>query len=737
MPGLTRFRGGAAALLAIALSVSGALIAAPAASAEELSPTTETTVTEPTPGTETPAPGTEAPAPTGEGTPTASPAVTSTETDPAPVTEPAAPAAPTVQIVENVSNLDPTKEHVVTVRGTGFVANPPATSGTRPPLSGQFGGAYVVFGSFLETWKPSAGAPSSSRSVIQQKWALPESSKAIAGASWVDLKADGSFETTLTLKVDEAKALVNGRYGVYTYPGSGATYALFETYTPVAFAAAVEPEPAPEPEPETQPEPDPAPASPVEVRLAKTTAGQSFEFDVTASGILDGSDRVYVGFFEKPAVGADYLKMDADAPVVSGSTRTTLVVNAALLDRTKTYEVVVWKTHTTLASGEYGRADVTITTAQWDELFSAPVTTTPGTTPSSPLPTPIASAPAPTTATQSAGSLTWGISTSFANYVTGNVAKGTISTSGVGGGVGGYTFPQAAGGSWNAQTQTGAIPFSGVVTFTGHDGALSRTISNPVITVTSATSATISAGDFSASLNLGAASKRVGPNGEITWSGVPVNGGFGYGSYNLAADPLTFTVGAPSAASFGSTRITAQANVVRTAAATPPATQGIRVLTSPDQLVAGGEIEFEAAGFRPNERGILVVMYSEPRVLDTGAGADENGVVRWIGTLPDDLTGTHTITLQGSISVGMVITIAEAAATGDVLALRTATAEADDTEVRAAGLLGEAGGAPWALWAGAIALVALAGAMSTLVVMQRRRALATTQARAEIPPDTP
>jgi hypothetical protein len=302
------------------------------------------------------------------------------------------------------------------------------------------------------------------------------------------------------------------------------------------------------------------------------------------------------------------------------------------------------------------------------------------------------------------------------------VAKGTITTSGVGGGVGGYVFPQASGSSWNPQTQTGSIPFSGVVTFSGHNGALSRTVSNPVITVTSATSATISvSGQPFGTLNLAAASKSVGANGEITWSGVPVSGGFGYGSYDLAADPLTFTVGAVSGATFGSTSVTAPVNIQRTAASAPPATSGVRVITEASELVAGGEIEFEASGFQPGERGILVVMYSEPTVLDTNAGADANGVVRWIGTLPEDLTGEHTITLQGSINVGKVITIAAAE---PVKKTAVNTAEVEDAqiaEVQAAGV-SDSDGPGWVIWVGALALLVVAGGLTALVVSQRRRA---------------
>ncbi|MGK0740709.1 HtaA domain-containing protein [Leucobacter sp. Z1108] len=452
----------------------------------------------------------------------------------------------------------------------------------------------------------------------------------------------------------------------------------------------------------------------VRATVGKVVSGESIQIHVTASGLPVRNERVYVGFFEKPAVGSGSLAIDSEAQLVDGALGTTLSLPASKLNRTKSYEVVIWKSRTVLSSGDYGHADVLISSPQWDDLFATPIKPTPF-----PQPAP---GPAPEPASQSAGSLTWGISTSFARYVTGDVASGTITTSGVGGGRGGYVFPQASGGSWNAQTQTGSIPFSGVVTFSGHKGALSRTVSNPVITVTSATSATISvSGQPFATLNLAAGSKSVGANGEITWSGVPVSGGFGYGSYDLAADPLTFTVGAVSGATFGSTSVTAPVNIQRTAAPAPPATSGVRVITQSNELVAGGEIEFEASGFQPGERGILVVMYSEPTVLDTNAGADANGVVRWIGTLPDDLTGEHTITLQGSINVGKVITIAAAEPVKKSAFNTSEVEDAQITEVQAAGV-SDSDGPGWVIWASALALLVVAGGLTALVVSQRRRA---------------
>ena len=348
--------------------------------------------------------------------------------------------------------------------------------------------------------------------------------------------------------------------------------------------------------------------------------------------------------------------------------------------------------------------------------------------PEKPKPTPApVPAPAPVSSTggQQAGSLTWGVSSGFAAYATGPIAKGAVSTSGVGGGAGGYLFPQA-GSTWNAASQTGTVQYSGVVTFSGHKGKLSTSFANPVISVTSATSGTITSGGRTFGLNLAAGSKSVGANGEVTWSGVPlsgsISGGGNGGGGSFSPDPVSFTVGAASGASFGSTSV-GNDDTKRTAAATPPATTGIRVLTPADEIVPGGEIEFEAAGFDAKERDILVVVYSDPIVLDDAAGADANGVVRWIGNLPEDLpVGEHTITLQGSTDAGAIIDVVEKEKKVKKASLTSADGELIEAAPAQAAVLGVADDAPmWMWWVGAAGLLVLAGAMTGLVVAQRRR----------------
>lgn len=342
-----------------------------------------------------------------------------------------------------------------------------------------------------------------------------------------------------------------------------------------------------------------------------------------------------------------------------------------------------------------------------------------------------------------AGSLSWSVSDAFIAYTTcankeafgySHCAKGSIETSGVGAG---YLFPQASGSSWDATTQTGTVAYSGSVAFLGY-GMTMFNVSNPSITVTGPTSATLSTGNttsFGAAsyqLDLGSASKSVGANGEVTWSGVPVagtlssGGAGGSGNQSIGLDALTFTVGSASQVSYGSTASGADKKTY-TAAATPPATTGVTVLTDPDKIKPGGRIEIEASGFDAEDEGVLVVLYSDPIVLDDAAKADKNGVVRWSGTLPKDVTGTHTITIQGSSNAGAVIDIVDektkkkASQSKAEQGEQQLTAQAVQDRAAAAGFLPTAGGmALWEWWASAGGLVAIAACMTLLAIRQRR-----------------
>jgi hypothetical protein len=137
---------------------------------------------------------------------------------------------------------------MIVVKGSGFdPAGNLAPAGARPPISaGNPAGTYVVFGKFADTWKPSAGAASSTRVAGDQKWALsdaafalvnPAYQPAIAGQRAV-IAPDGTFTTTLTVKEKATGWPESGNLGVYTYAAGGTTNADQELYAPVTLAPA-------------------------------------------------------------------------------------------------------------------------------------------------------------------------------------------------------------------------------------------------------------------------------------------------------------------------------------------------------------------------------------------------------------------------------------------------------------------------------------------------------------------
>ena len=638
----------------------------------------------------------------------------------------------------------------ITVTGSGFTPNAPATSGTRPPLAGKFTGAYVTFGKFAEVWKPSAGATSSARAADRStlKWFVNEADVATVGGASAGAAAidpDGTFSVDMLVKPGYSGEPSTGNYGIYTYPGGGAAYAPFETYTPIAFTTLVSPKVTVTPSTDVDPT----------VANTFTITGTGF----TGAGAANGT-YVNVGSVDAwtPGTVPDASKFVASGwvmprSIVDGAFTATLVVPANTLDRSVKYGVATFAaqglsvtdrtldtftpfalkalvaapTATTLTAtpaaitvgqsttltaqvapgtaGSYtfSLGDAVIGTATASaagagsytvenlpvgaQLLTARFTPASNTFEAStgtvtvqvaaatPVTLPVVAPPA-----VGAGSLTWGVKQSFRDYVSGSIAKGAITTSGVSTSGGAFVFSQASAGTFDRATGTGTSAYSGSVRFTGHNGILDVTLANPVVRVDSATSGTLLVTTGSrqiafATLNLSAGSLST-PNNTLSYSGVPATltaegvavfalNGSGFYPAGTPLDPVSFVIGAPSvSASTGSATVASFASVTRTPAKTVPAITGLTVSTADGSpLVEGGEVTITADGFQPNEKNILVVIYSDPVVLASNATADARGTVTWTGRLPAGLTGTHTLTLQGSVDRGVEVTIAAKAAT--------------------------------------------------------------------------
>lgn len=281
----------------------------------------------------------------------------------------------------------------------------------------------------------------------------------------------------------------------------------------------------------------------------------------------------------------------------------------------------------------------------------------------------------PTAPALTKGSLSWGVKASFRSYVTSPIAHGSITTTGVTASGSGFVFPQAG----NAQLSggTGTVSYSGSLRFTGHEGVLDLRLSDPQVRIDSATRGTLllrvngSRVAF-ASLALGSGSSSTDATGAVRYTGVPATLtaagasaftylGSGFYPAGTALDPVSFVVGSANSSTAGTVVVasaTRAAGSTNTPDATPPASDGI--LVTDGELVEGGEITATADGFQPNEDGILAVMYSEPTVLSEELVADSAGRVTWTGALPRGLTGTHTLTFQGSVDRGVVLDIAAA-----------------------------------------------------------------------------
>ena len=679
------------------------------------------------------------------------------------------------------------KDDVLTIKGSGF--DPESNKTSRPGVvpAGASAGHYVVFGKYASSWRPSENAPKGNRAGGPQKWAMTSAVlesitnpqyQDVVKKDWAELKTDGTWTADIKLAAAaDAEKIVGGSYGVYTSAAGGAVNASQELAFTLDYQDSERVSGGDNEEPGTGGNVKGAGTLQWGVKKdfynyvsgngsvktdgkIATEKNKVFSFPQQTGGKWD--DKKMVG----EARYAGYVQFTAHNGaldlIIQNPTITVINANKAQLSAEtgggKNASVRTIIADITLSKPEIGaKGDVTwkavpaVLNAAGEDMFAGfyvagepmdPVTFTVGngenikpTTPPKPVvkptpkpkPKPIV---VPSGTEKQPGSLTWGISSGFAGYTTGK-AKGSITSDGVGRSGGAYLFPQASN-NWNAATQTGTVQFSGVVTFTGHKGAMVENFSNPVITVNSATSATMYAGGRPFSLDLGSASKVVGPNGEVTWNGVPVGGGIsgggsaggGSGGGTFSADPLSFTVGAANSANYGSTEQTAP-STKRTAADTPPATTGIKLITDKKKLIPGAEIEFEATGFEPNERDILVVLYSDPIVLDDAAGADENGVVRWIGNLPKDLKpGEHTLTLQGSKNAGVVMTVlskeqAKAKAKAELTA-EPMTAQSGMSAKAESGNLADTGSQLWIWWTAAIVLLVLAVIGAALVVRQRR-----------------
>lgn len=470
-------------------------------------------------------------------------------------------------------------------------------------------GVYAQIGYLDENWRPSEGAESSTRSNAYSAW-VKESAPSPSYLAWTD-NGDGTADFSWTVQIDKATLDAVAR--------SGATLAVFTIGAGGVEQAINELS-------ETLSFAGPAatvttvtsaPASPV--------AGDAVSLTATVAPVAPGTVEFFTG---TASLGSVPLGTDGTATTVTTALKTGANSIRALFTPTDALH---------FAASE-GSATVTV---------------------------------APKTVLDR-GSLTWGVKQSFRDYVTGPVAHGAITATGVGTAGGAFVFGQASGGTFNGTT--GTSNYAGSVRFTGHDGMLDLRLANPIVRIDSATSGSLlvsvngGAAVRFASLALAAGSRSVLSGGAVRYTSVPASltaqgaAAFGFQGEQFypvgtALDPVSFVIGSSSSGGAG-TRTVAAFVPEPPVPSEPPATTGLTIdPVSLAGLGAGAEITATGEGFQPHESGIAVVIYSEPTVLTENLRADAGGVATWTGSLPAGLTGEHTLTFQGSVDRGIVLDI--------------------------------------------------------------------------------
>ncbi|WP_159501372.1 HtaA domain-containing protein [Microbacterium sp. 18062] len=239
-------------------------------------------------------------------------------------------------------------DDVLVVKGSGF--DPESNVGGRGvPIPNTLPqGAYVVLGSFLESWKPSTGATGSARAVVSQKWALaasvldqvPSAYQGAIRGQWAELSADGSFSTTLTAQNFE-NALSEGAWGVYTYGAGGVTNADQELSVEINYLGAKPAEPTPSITVTPDTDLDPA------VTNVLTVDGTGFTGAAAANGayVLVGETSVWDGSGPLPSAGWIAQAWVQPGQITDGAFTTTLTVPAGTLDPAKSYQVATSAAH--------------------------------------------------------------------------------------------------------------------------------------------------------------------------------------------------------------------------------------------------------------------------------------------------------------------------------------------------------------------------------------------------------
>ncbi len=385
-----------------------------------------------------------------------------TPTDPTTPTQPTGPsiAAPEV----------PAAGGTVTVTGSGFSAASPGIYLGVGPVG--LAGFYAGSGSLLDG---------------DTIWIGPGNPVVDSGAQrMAPLKADGTFSVTLTIP---AATTAVPAYAIYTSKahGQGMADRSQDTVTALAYAAT----------PGTPGEN--AVATTLAIHVSPTSkAGDPVDVTVTITPQADGT----VTLLDNGVIVASGLRLtpDATAPAAAPAVAPALFASAQASAASSASSSVTTRVPA-LASGAHS---FTASFAPDDPSAFAPSTapvvahtvqpavTTPGGTVTPPTQTAAAETAEPVCVARSVSGATldWGIKSSFRNYISGGIANGSWTLSGVGYDGGRYGWSSGSG-SLNTADTRGLVRFPGTVSFSGHGGVLTLTLSNVALRVSGPNTATI------------------------------------------------------------------------------------------------------------------------------------------------------------------------------------------------------------------------------------------------------
>lgn len=282
-----------------------------------------------------------------------------------------------------------------------------------------------------------------------------------AGTAGPKIQSDGSF--TATLNGVKQSFTSHGRTvdcateecGVFTFAAHGSTDRSQDTYTPIAFATRV----------------PSAVETSLNLRLSAATSqpGEAVEVTATVTPASAGT----ITLFDRGVTVASDLRLSTG----SGSGTAT---SSSVTTRIAGLEAGVH-----VLTARFTPDDATAFTPTVSDAVNHEVLATPAVLSGQPQQPQGCVARSVNGAT-----LNWGIKTSFRNYISGGIASGWWTLSGVTYSNNQYGWGGGTG-SVNTADGRGLVRFGGTVSFTGHGGVLNLVLSNLALKVTSPTSATI------------------------------------------------------------------------------------------------------------------------------------------------------------------------------------------------------------------------------------------------------